>query len=54
MAFETKVLLRSLADSALLAKNKQMYRLVANLANVEGVLLKPYDEAIKDMGNDND
>jgi hypothetical protein len=45
MAYETKVLLMSLARHALLARSKRMYKVIAEMANVEGVILKTYDEA---------
>ena len=49
MAYKTKSLLRSLADSALLAKCEIMYKLISNAANVEGVIMKPYKEAVKEL-----
>ena len=52
MSYEIKVILKSLADMALLTKSKTMYRLISNMANVEGVVLKPYDEAIKELENE--
>ena len=52
MAYETKVILRGQADYALVTRNKKMYQYVANQLNVEGVILKPYDEAIKDIESD--
>ena len=52
MAFETKVILRSMADYALATKNKPMYRYISNLANVEGLTLKPYNEALEELESD--
>ena len=52
MAYETKVLLKSLAEIALLRRSKDMYLSIANIANVEGLILKPYDEAIKELESD--
>ena len=53
MAFETKVILRGQAKYALVTRDKNMYEYVADQLNVEGVILKPYDEAIKELENDN-
>ena len=53
MAFETKVILRGQADYALAIRNKPMYQYVCNQLNVEGVILKPYDEAIKELEDNN-
>ena len=52
MAYETKVLLASLAEHALQMRSKGMYRIIAKLANTEGMILKPYDEAIVELEND--
>jgi len=52
MAFETKVLLAGLADMALRTNSKAMYKHIAKLANVEGVVLKPYDEAKSEIDAD--
>ena len=54
MAIETKMLLQAHADYALATKNRGMYRFVCNQLNVEGITLKPYDEALKDFENDTD
>jgi len=51
MAYETKVILASLAQHAAIAKSEYMYNVIANMANTEGVVLKPYDEAIKEVPN---
>lgn len=48
MAYETKVLLISLAQHALSMDSKGMYRVIAKLANAEGVVLQAYDEAKKE------
>jgi len=45
MAYETKVLLIALARFAIMTKSKAMYEIIAEMANAEGVVLKPYDEA---------
>jgi hypothetical protein len=45
MAYEIKVLLSLLADTALRTESKAMYKVIAKIANTEGVVLKPYDEA---------
>ena len=45
MAYETKVILIALANAALKENAKSMYRLIAEMANAEGVVLKPFDEA---------
>ena len=50
--YETKSLLRSLATSAILAKNKQMYQIISLAANVEGVILEPYEEGVKMLEGD--
>jgi len=53
MAFETKAILISLANAALVNNSKPMYKLIAQMANVEGVVLKPYDEAKEEIETDN-
>ena len=45
MAYETKVLLIALAKFAIVYKSKEMYQVIADMANAEGVVLKPYEEA---------
>ncbi|MCL2009758.1 MAG: hypothetical protein FWG71_04335 [Synergistaceae bacterium] len=45
MAYETKVLLSLLADTALRTNSKEMYKVIAKIANIEGMIIKPYDEA---------
>jgi len=47
MSYEIKVLLSLLADTALRTESKDMYKVIEKIANVEGVLLPPYDEASK-------
>ncbi|MCL2086574.1 MAG: hypothetical protein FWH05_03160 [Oscillospiraceae bacterium] len=52
MAYETKALLSLLADAALKADTaKEVYRVIAKAANSEGILLKPYEEAKKELLN---
>ena len=53
MAYETKVLLQSQAEYALAIRDKKMYQYVSKLANVEGISLKPYDEAVKEFDENN-
>ncbi|MDR0248439.1 MAG: hypothetical protein LBI44_02090 [Oscillospiraceae bacterium] len=50
MAYETKVLLMLLADTACRTNSKEMYEVIAKIANVEGVVLKPWDEAKASLG----
>jgi hypothetical protein len=46
MAYETKTLLASLARIAAKADSaKEVYEAIAEIANIEGVILKPYEEA---------
>ena len=52
MACETKVLLSLLADAALRTNSKEMYKVIAKIANTEGIILKPYDEAKAELDND--
>ena len=49
MAYETKVLLVALSEMALTEKAEGMYKKIAKMANVEGIVLKSYDEAIKEL-----
>jgi hypothetical protein len=50
MAFETKALLSSLADNiAKSATLKEAYMVVMKAANVEGVSVPTYEEAIKEL-----
>ena len=45
MAYETKVILISLANHALRVGSEEMYTIIAQMANAEGVVLRPYSEA---------
>ena len=45
MAYETKVLLIAIANHALVVNSEEMYVYVSSLANAEGSVLKPFDEA---------
>ena len=45
MAYETKVLLIALAEIACRTNAKEVYRAIVRMANVEGVILKSYEEA---------
>ena len=45
MAYETKVLLISMAQMALRVNSKEMYEYIVEMANAEGVILKSWDEA---------
>ena len=45
MAYETKVILIALANAALRENAKGMYKLIAQMTNAEGIVLKPFDEA---------
>ena len=45
MEYETKVLLIALARLAVRTGSKAMCREIAEMANVEGMILKTYDEA---------
>jgi len=45
MALETKMLITSLAKIALLEESKVMYHHIFEIANVEGVVLKTYEDA---------
>ncbi len=49
MAYETKVILISLAEAALRTNSREMYNLIAKMANAEGVVLQPYKEAKAEM-----
>lgn len=54
MSYETKVLLSLLADTALRTESREMYNVIEKIANVEGVLLPPFDEASKRLGAANE
>ena len=45
MAYETKVILISLAEIAVRTGAKEVYKAIAKMANAEGVILKSYEEA---------
>ena len=45
MAYETKVLLSLLAEVAARTKAKEVYEVIANAANVEGLIIPPYEKA---------
>jgi hypothetical protein len=45
MAYETKVILTSIAEMAVKVDSREMYNFVAKLANVEGVVLQSFDKA---------
>ena len=45
VAYETKVILISLAEIACRTNAKEVYNAIARMANAEGVILKSYDEA---------
>ena len=45
MAYETKVLLVALAEIACRTNAKEVYIAIQKMANVEGVILKSYEEA---------
>ncbi|MCL2853081.1 MAG: hypothetical protein FWE20_08635 [Defluviitaleaceae bacterium] len=49
MAYETKVILALLAQQIGRAKSvREAYTVVAKAANVEGMILPPYDEFLKE------
>ena len=52
MSYETKAILTSLAEHALRTNSKEMYRIISKMANTEGVILKPYEEAKAELDND--
>ena len=45
MAYETKVILIALANAVLRDDPKAVYELITEMANADGIVLKPYDEA---------
>jgi len=45
VAYETKVLLIALAEIACRTESKEVYKAIAKMANAEGVILQPYEEA---------
>ena len=52
MAYETKVILISLAEIAVRTNAKEVYKAIAKMANAEGVILKSYDEAKAELAED--
>jgi hypothetical protein len=50
--FETKALLISLAEHALRTDSGEMYKIIAKMANAEGVILKSFDEAKAELEED--
>ena len=50
MAYETKVLLSALSDIVVKAKSKkEIYVAIQKMANIEGVVLKSYEEANEEL-----
>ncbi|MCL2071840.1 MAG: hypothetical protein FWH07_06375 [Oscillospiraceae bacterium] len=50
MAYETKVLLSLLGDVTVKAEStEEVYLSIQKMANVEGVFMKPFDEAKKEL-----
>ncbi|MCL2018315.1 MAG: hypothetical protein FWG70_01030 [Oscillospiraceae bacterium] len=50
MAYDTKALLSVLADTVIKSKTlKEVYLSIMKAANVEGVTILPYEEAIKEV-----
>jgi len=48
MTYDTKVILQALADAIIKSESaKQLYDYIADLANVEGVIIIPYEDARK-------
>ena len=54
VAYETKVLLIALSDAALRTNSKEMYRIIAKMANAEGLILPSYKEAKAELENDDE
>jgi C4-type Zn-finger protein len=53
MAYESKALLASIAEILIKSDTvKEAYKSVAKIANVEGVIMQPYDEAKKELETD--
>ena len=49
VGYETKVILIAIAEIISKAENvEEVYKAVAEMANAEGVILKPYEEKKKD------
>ena len=53
VAYETKVILISLAELAVRTNAKEVYRAIAKMANAEGVILKSYEEAKAELEETN-
>ena len=51
MAYETKAILIALADKALQTNAREVYALIAKMANAENMILKPFDEAKAELEN---
>ena len=50
MAYETKVILQALADIACRVDTAEdVYKSIQRMAGVEGLVLKPYEEAKKEL-----
>jgi len=49
VAYETKVILIALSKIALEAESKKVYEAIADMANAEGVILKSYEDAMKEI-----
>jgi hypothetical protein len=55
VAYETKVLLIAIAQiTAKASGTEEVYNAVAKMANAEGVVLEPYDEAVKNVSKRDD
>lgn len=53
--YETKALLSALSDITVKAKStKEVYASIQKMANVEGLVLKPFDEAKKELEKESD
>jgi hypothetical protein len=53
MAFETKVLLATLAEAIVRSNNvKEAYNILTKAANVEGIQLPSYEDKLKEIEND--
>ncbi|MGL4941601.1 MAG: hypothetical protein ACRC46_00235 [Thermoguttaceae bacterium] len=52
MAYETKVILIALAELACRTHSREVYNAIAKMANAEGVVLKPYKEALAEIEED--
>jgi hypothetical protein len=52
MAYETKVILISLADIACRTGAKEVYNAIRKMANAEGVILESFEDALAEMQKD--